>query len=300
MISEIQSLNNDLLGAIYGGVIKGKSFIQIHKDLVLITQKENKYGKVDYKLSFNTAVKIAKQITHKVKKEKVESTMLALFVYTFLKQNDTYHQMLSCTYQTAQQFEAKEKKKIINQSLDKAKDKTQYELDKLIFFVSSKHLDCAKDHLPYQGKVYIDKRWKSLIKSQNIRDEIEKYINKNGILTFQDITFRPVWLFTRPNCRHYYAQISVDEALSNSIGQLLNKYDLKLTLGSQTTKTIPHNLDKSWYTESNISNIIEKYKQRLDYHEKLFSIHRIEEIRHAIEKDKMLIKKWQNYLQNKI
>lgn len=296
MITEIQSLNNKYLGIIYKGVCNLDSFRTIYKNLVLITEKESKYGKQTYKILLKIATKIAKKITKEAKN--VDLSFLPLFAYSFFQKNDSYHELLSCNYNLAQEYEAKEKQKIIKESLDLADKKTEYELDRMIFYLCSKHSDCAKDHQPYQGKIYVDKRWKSYIKNNSLREQIESFIGRHNILTFQDITFRPVWLFTRPNCRHFYQQLSVDEVLSNSINNLLKQHDLILMYGSETHKTIRHSTDKSWYTRSNIESIIQKYKQRLSYHEELYSIQRIEPLKTAIEKDRTLIKKWQNYLQN--
>ena len=156
----IQSLNNDLLGVIYEGIIKKQTFNQIHKDLVYITKLEGKYGKSSLKV----ATRITRQLTKEVKKEKiVDLDALALFAFTFFTKNDCYHEMLSCSYKEAQEFEKEQKRKIIDKSLSLAKEETQFELDKKILFLSSKHGDCAFDHKDYQAKLYIDKRFPPFI-----------------------------------------------------------------------------------------------------------------------------------------
>ena len=48
----------------------------------------------------------------------------------------------------------------------------------------------------------------------------------------------------------------------------------------------------------NILNIIEKYEERLAYHKKMYEVSGLEELKNYIEKDKILIKKWKEYLQN--
>ena len=82
----------------------------------------------------------------------------------------------------------------------------------IIFYITSFYGDCAPDHADYQGKIYVDKDWESLAPNDRI-DEIRSYINSNKILTVQEVTENKPFLTTRPNCRHYFQYISIDEVL---------------------------------------------------------------------------------------
>lgn len=82
----------------------------------------------------------------------------------------------------------------------------------VIFYLASYFGDCAKDHVEAQGKIYVDKNWRNIVSKDRIT-EIENYIHSKGIQFYQDIIGAPTFLTTRPNCRHYFQMISIDEVL---------------------------------------------------------------------------------------
>ena len=86
-----------------------------------------------------------------------------------------------------------------------------------IFWACSKHENCANDHEAYQGKIYIDEKWKSVTnpKDKRLISRIEDYIKQNNIQTIQSVIDDPVWLTTRPNCRHRFKSLTAEEVLSN-------------------------------------------------------------------------------------
>lgn len=296
MSSEIRSFNLELIKTIYKGVIDKKSFFKIHKELVLLT-RNTKYNRNYYDLSLKTASTIARQLTREIKRKKIEIDVIPLFAFNLFLANAVYEQLSKCVFTTTLKFEAFEKKKILKESYDLAITKPKDEYRANIFYLSSKHGDCAKDHLDYQGKLYIDKRWKKIIKEKYVVDEIQKFIDKNKILFFQDIIDKPVYLFTRPNCRHFYKQLSVKEALDNSIIDLLTDNDMISTYGSDEIKTFSHSSAKDWYSRQNIEFMISKYKNRLMFNQCLYDVHKLDKLYSFIQKDKLLIEKWEKYLQ---
>lgn len=86
-------------------------------------------------------------------------------------------------------------------------------------WLTSAHGDCAKDHLDYQGKYYLERDWRKRIEKlpENERKIVEKWAEnaENGkkLAVFEDILFRPVWFISRPYCRHYARLIDVREAM---------------------------------------------------------------------------------------
>jgi len=168
------------------------------------------------------------------------------------------------------------------------------------FFLVSKHSDCAKDHIEYQGQIYIDENWKKLISNSNneLKVAIENYIRINNIKSYQWVIDKPVWMITRPNCRHFAKVLSVSEVLNNPTWQLLVKNKMTMKEGDRELRqTLRHNMSskKGNYNEKNINAIIDKYKERLELHTELNKVKSTQELRHAITKDKFLIKKWQNF-----
>jgi len=98
-----------------------------------------------------------------------------------------------------------------------------------IFYITSFYGDCAPDHADYQGKIYVDEDWQSIAPKNRI-EEIDQYIKANKIMTVQEVMDGPVYLTTRPNCRHYFQYISIDEVLgikdNNDLNNKRKEYDL--------------------------------------------------------------------------
>lgn len=82
----------------------------------------------------------------------------------------------------------------------------------VVFYITSFYGDCAKDHADYQGKIYYDANWKENAPKDRI-DEIQNYIDSKGLKSVQEIMDAPVYLTTRPNCRHYFTAIDIEAVL---------------------------------------------------------------------------------------
>lgn len=89
----------------------------------------------------------------------------------------------------------------------------------IVFFICSKHANCAEDHTAYEGKVYYDRFWRTKYKEQPewIVSRIQKFIEKNKLLSLQYITKGPVWLSTRPYCKHYFTACDTLSVLTHNI-----------------------------------------------------------------------------------
>lgn len=82
-----------------------------------------------------------------------------------------------------------------------------------VFYIAAYFGDCAEDHVAYQGKIYVDENWEDIAPKSRY-DEIAAYINANKIKTVQEAIGPDCNYFTtRPNCRHYFQMISIDEVL---------------------------------------------------------------------------------------
>lgn len=91
----------------------------------------------------------------------------------------------------------------------------------LVFWLVSSFGDSAKDHVDYQGKIYIDRDWESMV-DEETREKIQNYINANGTMIKQDVEEGEPYLTTRPNCRHRWMPMSTEEVLGGtSIDKLL-------------------------------------------------------------------------------
>ncbi|MBO5711888.1 MAG: hypothetical protein J6R47_03530 [Acholeplasmatales bacterium] len=135
-----------------------------------------------------------------------------------------------------------------------------------IFYITSFYGDCAHDHADYQGKIYVDEDWQNIAPKDRI-DEIEQYINSNKIMTVQEVMDAPVYLTTRPNCRHYFQYISIDEVLGikdeKDLNNKRNEYALNANGKYQPEKY--EALSNQRYNERQIR----RWKGRLQTEEKL-------------------------------
>lgn len=174
--------------------------------------------------------------------------------------------------------------------IDEDKNQTQYNLQKKykIFAICSSHSDCAKDHLDYQGKLYYNKTWKTYITNRQLRNEVEQYISSNGLQTIEYITLRPVWLTTRPNCRHILTKLSISDVFTNN-------YKIEDT--QHTEGNINHKLSSKGYTKNNINTLINSYQDRLKMHRGMLKVTpNSDDLKRSIEKDKFMIDKWKKVL----
>ena len=88
-----------------------------------------------------------------------------------------------------------------------------------IFFICSQHEKPAKDHADYQGKIYVDRFWRQKVSDEN-RYAVLSYIRNHNVLTVQEIMGSPVYLITRPNCKHFFIPLGTDEVLHSSIKKI--------------------------------------------------------------------------------
>ena len=109
-----------------------------------------------------------------------------------------------------------------------------------VFFLCNNLRDSAEDHCNYQGKVYVVKDYKSVLKDKANILKVESIIKTHKIDYLEDIIdgtikytyflkngqkrVRGVFLTTRWNCRHYFRPITLDEALEPQ--KALDKYNM--------------------------------------------------------------------------
>ena len=132
------------------------------------------------------------------------------------------------------------------------------------FYMASWHKDSAKDHAPYQGKLYYD--------AKTTNQEVIKYAQEHNLKTLQWVTGKPVWFVTRPYCRHYFVQYSLEE--------------VKQGVKPQTRKVGSRAL------QTPARATLEFYLDRLEQLDGLYRVFPIPRLKHQIDKTKLLIKKW--------
>lgn len=158
----------------------------------------------------------------------------------------------------------------------------------LVFYLCSQHKDCAKDHVKYQGKIYIDEQWRDFVKDTEMVKDIERVIKSKQPKTVQYITDSPVFLLTRPYCRHYFKPISIKELFDYDINVLLKKKKMYSEQGKQLYQTIYNKKAKMETVNSNI----EIYK-------KLYELTKNELYKTKLLKEQIIKEKLEKYLKSK-
>lgn len=105
---------------------------------------------------------------------------------------------------------------------------TQFEHDygyEPVFYACSYHSNCSCGHDDYQGKIYIDRFWRTKVTPMD-RDKILAYIRNRNVRTIQSVVKAPIWLTTRPYCRHYFVPVATADVLSSSPKKVLHQYNV--------------------------------------------------------------------------
>lgn len=307
-------MKNKYLVTIYSGLANGDNIRSIHKRLYDETINQKKLGLA----TSDKMLKVALASTSSLKKRigsqtfvagyvkttygsLVESStpleLLGIFVFDLINKIKIEKKLSHEITEASDKIEGDFKQEVIGGHLEE----NRHLANPKIFYLASQHKDSASDHAPYQGKMYIDEKWRSSITDREQIIQIEKYISQHDVKTVQWVMGEPVWFITRPNCRHYFTALTVNEVLGTSKTKLLEKHKMDTAIGNREyLKTIKHSTDKSWYKDvRNAQLLLEKYKERLHLHQEMYASSKNEIIRKAIIKDKMLIEKWEKYLNEK-
>ncbi len=140
----------------------------------------------------------------------------------------------------------------------------------VIFYITSYYGDCAKDHADYQGKIYFDRDWRANAPKDRI-EEIENYISSNKLMSVQEVTGAPVYLTSRPNCRHYFQAIDIDSVLGakneKDVSKLRSERDLNFNGKYKPEKY------KALQQQRANERKIRAEKQEIEKNEKLLALH---------------------------
>lgn len=179
---------------------------------------------------------------------------------------------------------------VASETMEKATNKIG-----IIFFLASEHATCAIDHADYQGKLYVNENWEEYIEDEEVRKQIESFIKRNNIKTIQWVKGAPVYFTTRPNCRHFFMPLTIEQAMGN-LTEL--KQNVRTTAGTYRLENY-QDLVKQRYNERNIR----KYKQRVEANKIMLDNAKNERqkalIKRDITRNEKLFKKW-NYEQYKL
>lgn len=112
-----------------------------------------------------------------------------------------------------------------NMNLRSKKEATRASLDgtENIFFLCSVHQKCRELHKDLQGKIYVDRFWRTKV-SGNRYYAVLSYIKNRDIKTVQEMMKEPHWLTTAEYCKHYFIPLDTDTVLHSSVRKIAESY----------------------------------------------------------------------------
>lgn len=94
----------------------------------------------------------------------------------------------------------------------------------VIFYICSYHEKCADGHEDYQGKIYVDRYWKSAIEQYHelkwLIPAVTDYIKLHNTKTVQDVTHGEPYLVTRPYCKHFFTPLGIWQVLTSTLSEV--------------------------------------------------------------------------------
>ena len=198
-VQELKKLKYNLLLISYSGIVERKEYKDIQKRLFKETINFEQAKRLKVKRLYRTCWKIVKQI-----KRKTDFILLPINrhneVSRLLIENKNLNLLDKEINEIVRTKETEEKEEIIKEALSEDKP----------FILVSWHKDSANDHIDWQGKIYVNE---DFLKDPKVKEIAEQ----RKMETFQWLIGEPVYMITRPNCRHYFQPLSVKEVEDNSV-----------------------------------------------------------------------------------
>lgn len=159
--------------------------------------------------------------------------------------NTCFNKGLSIVWKTAQSYDGDKRKEAIYRCMQDARLEDKY------LWLCSAHGDPAIGHEDYQGKYYYDEK---------APRAVVEWAMQNNIQSYQWVIDNPVYMLTRPNCRHYMTPVSLSFAKSTTSRDATNILGLYSVIGERgSNQTLPQ------YTNGLLSKEI--YSIRLEFHQ---------------------------------
>lgn len=190
------------LEIVFNGVQGGRSLKSIRDDLTRLVSSYNGLNKYERAHLIAVAADIAK-------KAKANAPRTAAYI----SHRTVYDRLDVATRKVAASMQLRNKRRRIRDELKQGDT---------IFFLCSYHSNPAMDHKDHQGKIYVDRFWRTKVNGVDYY-KVASYIKNKHIQTIQSIMSAPVYLTTRPYCQHYFTPVSTEDVLHSSAKSLLHQ-----------------------------------------------------------------------------
>jgi hypothetical protein len=166
-------------------------------------------------------------------------------------------------------------------------DITQQSFDEsaFVFVIASEHGDSAPDHKEWQGKIYYNENWRKFVADPELAKQVESFISRRNLRSYQWVRGEPVQMWTRWNCRHKLRSVPIEDVLGKSLQTVLQENNF--TRFGKPMKEKYDNLQLQRAYERNVR----KYDERI----KTMEMGGNPDLT-AYNKAKMLKRKWQKKL----
>lgn len=90
-----------------------------------------------------------------------------------------------------------------------------------VFYLLSSHSNPALGHAPYQGQIFVDRFWRVTTGGDK---RVQAYIRNHDTMTVQEIIKEPVYMITRPYCKHFFIELNTEEVLNNGLKRVRSNH----------------------------------------------------------------------------
>lgn len=187
--------------AVFKGVQNHKSIKSIRQDLSRLVASFNGLNKYERAHLVSVGVSVAKKA--KANFPRADE---------YLSQRTVYNQLDVAARKVAASQQLRQKRQLVRNELQSGEH---------IFFLCSYHSNPADDHKDFQGKIYVNRYWRSMVTGTDYY-KVASYIKNRNVQTIQSIMGAPVYLTTRRYCRHYFTPLSTEAVLTSSPKALLH------------------------------------------------------------------------------
>lgn len=279
--------SSDVIAIIYNGIVhqtsKTKILKQIKDEIRVLDTRIGNFGELSprdkhflwlesysayywtSKLAFSSLRKTNGSINYQ---EKLKSRSTVVFD-TLFNRIIGPGTLVKAANDVANNIEAHYKRSYLQDLLDNHEDSP--------FYLCSWHANCAKDHLKWQGTIYVDENWEKYV-PEDKKNACRAYIRNHNVKTLQWVTGPEggVWMTTRPNCKHFFIHLTLDETLK----------------GSMRKNLITHKMIVREVPKTNADRYCRAYKEQLDTLTDLWKIMSNDKLGQKLKDTKALYKKW--------
>lgn len=159
----------------------------------------------------------------------------------------------------------------------------------VVFYLCNVFEDSADDHAPFQGKYYYDERFKTFGYNKETISEITKVIRDKKIAPLQYVQNNKPFLGTRPNCRHTFSPVSLEQVIKIAPTKLSK--DLGTTTGTyKDAKYV--NTQKLRSIELAVRNYRYKYEINKTLRDSTIDVNLKEQFNKVAQRNRKLATKW--------